>query len=164
MNTPSAHTAMRGTTRQLLTIALITATATTLTTLAPLAATPVAAEQSGGVTIPDRGQLARIATGEAHTCVIIDAGEVTCWGSNAHGQLGSGQGTSVAASIGNDERPADIGMRVSLPGGRTAVALAAGAFHTCAVLDNGGVSCWGEADLGRLGYGNQFDIGDNETP
>ena len=34
------------------------------------------------------------------------------------------------------------------------VDIAAGAYHTCAILDNGDVSCWGFGGSGRLGYGN----------
>ena len=41
----------------------------------------------------------------------------------------------------------------SLGTGRTAVALSSGYSHTCAILDNGAVSCWGYADYGKLGNG-----------
>jgi alpha-tubulin suppressor-like RCC1 family protein len=42
--------------------------------------------------------------------------------------------------------------------------LDAGQVHTCAVLDTGAVRCWGVGLSGRLGYGNETTIGDNETP
>ena len=35
-----------------------------------------------------------------------------------------------------------------------AVAIDAGASHTCAVVDDGTISCWGRADLGQLGNGS----------
>ncbi len=41
-------------------------------------------------------------------------------------------------------------MPVPLPVGRTATAVSAGYAHTCAVLDNGSLICWGQ-DLGQLG-------------
>ena len=41
----------------------------------------------------------------------------------------------------------------SLGTGRTAVALSSGDYHTCAILDNGAVSCWGKGGYGRLGNG-----------
>ena len=36
--------------------------------------------------------------------------------------------------------------------------------HTCALLDNGRVRCWGNGYWGQLGYGNTNDIGDDEAP
>src|SRR3954471_23525983 len=39
-----------------------------------------------------------------------------------------------------------------------------GGRHTCALLSNGAVRCWGYGLNGELGYGNSKDIGDNETP
>ena len=53
---------------------------------------------------------------------------------------------------------------MNLGAGRTAVSISAGFDHTCAVLDNGTVRCWGEGNDGRLGYGDTTDIGDNEAP
>ena len=41
------------------------------------------------------------------------------------------------------------------------VALAAGDYHTCAVLTGGGVDCWGDNDCGQLGTN---DTKDRQTP
>ena len=45
--------------------------------------------------------------------------------------------------------------------GGKATALAAGDFHTCALLDTGTVRCWGKGVNGQLGYGNTDNIGDD---
>jgi alpha-tubulin suppressor-like RCC1 family protein len=39
--------------------------------------------------------------------------------------------------------------------------ITAGGFHSCAVLENGTVRCWGGNDTGQLGYGDTDDRGDN---
>ena len=105
------------------------------------------------------GRSARaITTGDAHTCAVLDDGSVRCWGLGSAGQLGYGN----ANAIGDDEAPAAAGP-VDLGSGRTAVAISAGAAHTCAVLDNGAVRCWGSGASGRLGYADGATIGDDET-
>ncbi len=71
-----------------------------------------------------------------------------CWGFGSSGQLGTG----ATADVGDNE-PAAAGV-VALPAGRAARAVAGGAGHTCAILDDGSVSCWGFGANGRLGYGN----------
>ena len=101
----------------------------------------------------------RIDSGVAHSCAILPNGSLRCWGTSSHGQLGYGN----TESIGDNETPASAGP-VDLGAGRTAVATASGSFHSCALLDNGTVRCWGQGNLGQLGYGNTNDVGDNETP
>jgi Regulator of chromosome condensation (RCC1) repeat len=100
-----------------------------------------------------------ISAGQVHTCAILDTGAVRCWGLGSSGQLGYGN----TNSIGDDETLGGFGP-VGLGAGRRAVSISAGAFHTCAILDNGRVRCWGLGDNGRLGYGNTDSIGDGETP
>jgi alpha-tubulin suppressor-like RCC1 family protein len=106
------------------------------------------------------GRTARaIAAGLYHTCAILDQGQVRCWGASFYGELGYGNGTS----IGDNETPGSVGP-VDLGAGRSAVAITGGGYHTCAILDNGKVRCWGRASDGQLGNGNTRQIGDTETP
>src|SRR5262249_56895477 len=91
--------------------------------------------------------------------VILDTGGVKCWGLGLWGSLGYGN----TNEIGDNETPASVGT-LDLGSGRTAVAIAGGGDHFCAILDNGSVRCWGDGSSGELGYGNTETIGDNETP
>lgn len=87
----------------------------------------------------------RIALGDAHTCAIKDDGTVWCFGDNSDGQLGN-------SSFG----PPDSTTPVQTSGfgtGRTAVQVAAGERHTCALLDNGEVWCWGSGGNNELANG-----------
>ena len=89
-----------------------------------------------------------LSSGEYHTCAILDNGAVSCWGYPQYGQLGNG-GTSYKST------PT---LTSSLGTGRTAVALSSGGYHTCAILDNGSVSCWGRGVYGQLGNGATSDV------
>jgi alpha-tubulin suppressor-like RCC1 family protein len=50
---------------------------------------------------------------------------------------------------------------LNLGTGRTAKAIAAGAAHTCALLDDDSVKCWGVNDRGQLGLGDTDPRGDD---
>ena len=103
------------------------------------------------------GRTAKAVTGGgAHTCAILDGGDVLCWGIGGNGQLGYGSSTAVLSPASAD--PVDLGA------GRTAAAISTGDAHTCAILDDGNVRCWGLNDVGQLGYANPRAIGDNEAP
>jgi len=84
-----------------------------------------------------------ISSGHLHTCAILDDGSVSCWGLNSHGQLGDGTTTNRGTPT----------QTSSLETGRTAVAISSGKYHTCAILDDGSVSCWGYNSDGQLGNG-----------
>src|SRR5262249_40432091 len=78
-----------------------------------------------------------------------------CWGRGDFGQLGYGN----ANNVGDDELPSDVGP-VPLP--NAVLDLELGGFHTCAILADGGLRCWGLDDRGQLGYGVQTNYGDDE--
>jgi alpha-tubulin suppressor-like RCC1 family protein len=103
------------------------------------------------------GTVVQLAAGGQHTCALLDTGSVRCWGDASRGALGH----SNLARIGDDETPASAGD-VNL--GAKAVKIAAGGFHTCAVLETGTARCWGYNQAGQLGYGNENTIGDTEAP
>ncbi len=110
------------------------------------------ADQAAQPTSPAAG---RIATGKYHTCAVLAEGSVRCWGYGAYGALGYGNTNSVGVS----QTPASVGP-VDLGGGRKAVAISAGSYHTCAILDEGSVRCWGYGANGRVGSGSTKNVGD----
>jgi len=114
------------------------------------------AEQASQPSSPASGQL-DVAT--YHSCAVLVSADVRCWGFNGDGQLGYGNRNT----IGDDETPGSVGPLSPVPG-RTVTAIATGDFHTCALLDDGSVRCWGYAFDGQLGYGNRDSIGDDEAP
>ena len=85
--------------------------------------------------------IASSGSNSAHTCAILDNGSVMCWGANAVGQLG----------LGNTSTQESIPQYVDIGAGRTAIQLTTGATHSCALLDNKSVSCWGSNAYRQLG-------------
>ena len=104
------------------------------------------------------GTVTQIDAGDARTCAVLDTGNLRCWGSGLFSNLGYGNPNS---NVGDNETPASAG---SVDIGGTITQVAAGTFHTCALLTTGTVRCWGSSSNGMLGYGNTTIIGDDETP
>lgn len=105
-----------------------------------------------------RSGVAQVSVGRTHTCVVTRAGTVRCFGQSTHGELGYGS----LETIGDDEHPYEAGD-VDI-GDTPAVYVGAGVRHTCALLEDGHVKCWGDSQSGRLGYSVGEDIGDDEVP
>jgi alpha-tubulin suppressor-like RCC1 family protein len=106
------------------------------------------------------GPIVELAAAGTARCARLSSGSLRCWGSNglAGGVLGSGS----PETIGDDETPAEAG---DVQVGGAVVQLAVGASaHTCAILDDGAIRCWGKNDRGALGLGHTATIGDDETP
>jgi alpha-tubulin suppressor-like RCC1 family protein len=101
------------------------------------------------------GRTARsVVTGTSHTCALLDNATVKCWGNNGSGRLGYGDTLT---------RYAPPTAALNLGSGRTATAIAAGAQHTCALLDDATVKCWGANGSGQLGYGDTQARGDQQN-
>ncbi|MFN8491195.1 MAG: hypothetical protein U0350_26600 [Caldilineaceae bacterium] len=79
--------------------------------------------------------------GKLHTCALSTNGGVLCWGKNDFGQLGDNTQT-------NHYTPTAVS---GLSSGVQAIA--AGSYHTCALLNNGAVKCWGWNWAGQVGDG-----------
>ncbi len=84
------------------------------------------------------------------TCVLLRSRDVKCWGMNLHGQLGLGD-LNVRGS-GPNQKGASL-LPLDFGPGRYATAISVGAYHACAILDNGGLKCWGYNSDGQLGIG-----------
>ena len=88
--------------------------------------------------------------GGRHNAVIKSDGSLWVWGSNSHGQLGTGES-------GGSEHP----VRVKGPGGEgyfsDAVYVSAGFHTTFAAKSDGTVWSWGRNASGQLGDGTQDD-------
>ena len=98
-----------------------------------------------------------IAAGSNHSCAVLDNASVKCWGLNHYGQLGIENTTKMGDS---SSRMGDNLPSIDLGTGRTATAIAAGDEHTCALLDNASVKCWGSNAYGQLGIDNTTRMGD----
>ena len=108
--------------------------------------------------VPVMTGVAQVTAGSAHTCVLSVTGGVSCWGSNSHGQLGTGRSPSPY----NDDDDSgwfpytDDWLKL---GEEPTVVLAgvasvtAGQYHTCALTLDGSVLCWGDNWSGQVGNG-----------
>ena len=94
----------------------------------------VPADPLGVVNIIGNVPAISVDAGFAHTCAVRGTGTVACWGRNSSGEL---TGAISAAS------PNPIAPTPALTG---ITQIAAGSRHTCALLANGTVSCWGRLE------------------
>jgi alpha-tubulin suppressor-like RCC1 family protein len=86
-----------------------------------------------------------------YTCALLSNNSVKCWGQNTYGQLGLGDTTNrgVAANQMGDFLPSvDFGSGSAYPlslGGLT---------HSCVLMSDSKVKCWGYNLYANLGIGN----------
>jgi len=91
-----------------------------------------------------------IAAGRDHTCALTRAGALKCWGDNTSGQLGNDTTYDSSTPVQVDGLTSGV------------VSIGAGGAHTCAVLEDGDVKCWGYNNEFQLGYDNTST--GSETP
>ena len=93
-------------------------------------------------TLPASAQATKLAVGAENTCALLSNQQIDCWGRNDFGAMGTGTARVNAYSP------------VKVKGLSTALDVAAGFWHACAVLNTGAVQCWGNNDNGQLGTNN----------
>lgn len=79
-----------------------------------------------------------------HSCAITISHGVVCWGSNYFGQLGSNSGAWMSTPVQVNGLSKDV------------VKLSTGGSHTCVVMLDGGIKCWGDNTSGQLGDGTPY--------
>src|SRR5690606_24221187 len=78
------------------------------------------------------------------------------WGNNSYGQLGLGDTVDRGTGWLDDPGLGDALPAVVL-GDKTVTSISAGYAHSCALLEDGSVTCWGRNRYGQLGYGDTED-------
>ncbi len=93
--------------------------------------------------VADIADATMITNGIYHSCVLHADGTVSCWGNNESGQLGNGQaGDGYHPRTQDESSP----MPAKVSGITNAIEIVTGWDHTCVLLADRTVSCWG--DLG----------------
>jgi|GEM_PF-3068226 len=95
-----------------------------------------------------------LAAGGTTTCSVLRNGAIQCWGDNALGQAGGGDG-----SPDNYATPTAV-SGLSGP----AISVAVGATHSCALLESGEVECWGSNEEGGLAGGDDLEHEGKHSP
>ncbi len=100
-----------------------------------------------------------VSLGRTHGCILATSSNlVKCWGSNFYGQLGYGDTNSRGDDF---TEMGNVLAYVNLGTGRTVKQISSGNYHTCAILDNNQLKCWGANGYGQLGYGDTVQRGDD---
>ncbi|CAN0462576.1 unnamed protein product, partial [Hapterophycus canaliculatus] len=88
-------------------------------------------------------QAVDVTAGLRHTAAIMDDGTVRSWGYNRKGQLGVGTTLDVG------DEPGEMGdfMSITPLGDVTPVSISAGGWHTCAIVEEDLLKCWGEREF-----------------
>ena len=102
------------------------------------------------VHLPGGTKATGIAGGFAHSLAVMSSGAVYAWGKGYNGDLGNGTNSD-----------SDVPVRVSLPAGTKATAVAAGGDDSLALTSTHAVLAWGYNGYGQLGNGS---TGNTNTP
>ncbi len=101
------------------------------------------------VVLPAGAKATAISAGQGHVCAILVDKRLVCWGAGFQAQLGNG----TEDNIGDDELLTAANSIIAMPGNKGVLAVSAGNDHTCVILDDNKVTCWGLALQGRTGGG-----------
>jgi alpha-tubulin suppressor-like RCC1 family protein len=95
-----------------------------------------------------------LALGAFHACAVLVDGGVRCWGSNKFAQCGAPLNPGPSRCDEGDGTLSPCAPTpVTVPGITTARAVSLGRWHSCALLADNTVRCWGLNDSAQLGTG-----------
>jgi len=93
-----------------------------------------------------------LADGVHHTCARMPDRTAKCWGESGHGESGPGAPTFETGAWYAQPTPTTV------PGLSNVAQLALGLDHTCALLVDGRVACFGANFSGQCGFGGSLDL------
>ncbi|MCU1690956.1 MAG: regulator of chromosome condensation [Frankiales bacterium] len=94
--------------------------------------------------VPGLSAVTALSAGEFDTCALLAGGTVRCWGHNGFGQLGDGTRIDRSAPVPVQGLPD--------PNTNPVMAITTGYGHSCALTQDNKARCWGENDVGQLGF------------
>ena len=100
-----------------------------------------------------------IALGPFHTCALFSNNRFKCFGYNHFGQLGYGD-TANRGDSSNEMGDNLEFVDVEDMSGAHVVKVTCGADHTCVLMSNNRVKCFGRSNYGQLGYEDTQTRGD----
>lgn len=98
-----------------------------------------------------------IACGFGHSVALSTQGQVYVWGSATHGKLGVGH-------VNANESFSLIPIQLPVPSGLVVRKVACGPSHSALLTTDGSLFVWGSGAGGRLGLGDERDVGENRVP
>lgn len=115
----------------------------------PCSSVPVVAD----ITPPSGVRATSIAAGGYQDLALLSDGELLTWGYNEDGQLGDGTSAGPMSCGGASCSTTPVAVDIAPSPGVTVTAIAAGVWHSIALLSDGEVMTWGENQFGQLGDG-----------
>ena len=96
--------------------------------------------------------IVQVVVGGYHTCALASDGSVLCWGRCLEAQMGDN--SPPCTDVDGKPSPTQVS---GLGAGSGVVKISAGNLHSCGVMSNGSVVCWGgEPPPALLSHGSQF--------
>ena len=117
------------------------------------------AEAAGVVrNVADTGALTgvtQVTSGINHSCALLESGRAVCWGDDAQGQLGNGEGIS------DSDTPVFVRNAANTAPLSGIAQISAGGGFTCVRLTSGQARCWGTDGEGQLGDAGFFSFSEH---
>jgi alpha-tubulin suppressor-like RCC1 family protein len=87
----------------------------------------------------------QVAAGSQHGCALLTSKRVACWGATEFGQIGKLTATACEGRC--DAVPSVVPQLAEVS------RVISNYWHSCAILKDGSLQCWGKNDAGQLGPG-----------